>query len=164
MHLTRQAVAVIIRERNSMSAPVKMAPGILVATKVMPRSITDNKEVPRIPARRALRAGHLQSGAFFVPAVEISTTARYTTLIPKATHKNAGVRVITAVIRRKAAIMPRIILATTAIPVHDELHLQLIPVIFFTSPEISKRIKEAFIIIYESFARWVNYEEFYILR
>ena len=45
--------------------------------------------------------------------------------MPKTTHKNAGVTVITAVMRRNAVIIPIIILVTIAINGQLILQLQL---------------------------------------
>ena len=54
--------------------------------------------------------------------------------MPRTTHKNAGVRVITAVMRRKAVIIPIIILA--AIANNGQLILQLQLYISYSPPSI----------------------------
>lgn len=48
-----QEVEVTSREKKKISSPVMMAPMKLVAAKVMPRSITDVKIVPRAPVRKS---------------------------------------------------------------------------------------------------------------
>lgn len=92
-----------------------IAPAILVAAKVMARSITDVRTVPKIPARKSGRMGHRQSRRYGLAGDSAkSDTARKPTAIPKVVHKNAGVTVITAVIVRTVATTPIIMLAIIA--------------------------------------------------
>lgn len=114
-HFTRHTLDVMIKEKNKSKAPVIIAPIILVATNSIAKSITDVRIVPRIPVRKTDREGQRQvRGVLFtlresVPTAK--TVSRYTTDIPSNTHKNAGVRVITAVIRSRIVIIPMIMLA-----------------------------------------------------
>lgn len=116
-HLIRQAVAVSIKDKNAKRPPVIIAPIILVATKSMASSTTDNKIAPKIPVTSADKTAHIQLflalGRWAID-VEIRTIARYTTAIPSTTHKNALPTVITAVMRKKAVIIPIIMLTTIA--------------------------------------------------
>lgn len=116
-HLIRQAVDVSIKDKNAKRPPVIIAPIILVATKSMASSTTDNKIAPKIPVTSADKTAHIQLflalGRWAID-VEIRTIARYTTAIPSTTHKNASPTVITAVMRKKAVIIPIIMLTTIA--------------------------------------------------
>jgi hypothetical protein len=110
-----------------MSAPVIIAPIMLVATNSIAKRITEVRIVPRIPVNRVGTMEHTQR---LIPdiricAAESRVNPRNATAIPKTTQRNIGVRVITAVILRNAAIMPMIILATIARPA--QLHLQSQP-------------------------------------
>ena len=135
MHLTRQAVDVIISEKNNSSKPVIIAPAILVAANVIPRRITAVNIVPRIPRskRGSIMHTHPLTPVDLISGAEISETRRYTTAIPNNTHRNAGVTVITAVIRSTVVITPMITLAITARAVQLFLQPQLQLVIKFTS-------------------------------
>ena len=121
-HFIRQAVEVMNKEKKNKSAPVIIAPITLVAANVTARRTTDNKIAPKIPARIN------ESGALmqlllpqqFWLAATARFTARYTTAIPKTTHKNAGVTVITAVILKSVVTIPIIILAAMANKEHSE--------------------------------------------
>lgn len=109
------------------SAAVIIVPIMLVAAKVIPKRTTDARIVPRIPVSRTGTVRHMQHR---MPVTRkmvdaISSTARYTTAIPKRTHRKAGVTVITAVIARKPVITPIIRLAITARPVQLVLRPQL---------------------------------------
>ena len=57
--------------------------------------------------------------------------------MPRATIKNTGVRVITAVICKKAAMIPMIRLTTTAIPVQSRLQSQFINAINISPPNFN---------------------------
>ncbi len=101
---------------------------MLVATNSMARRTTESNIVPRTPASNAVIILHkFSQHPLRKTADETRVIARYTTAIPKSTHKNAGTSVITAVILRKAVIIPIIRLATTAITV--QLVLQLLHVV-----------------------------------
>lgn len=93
-----------------------MAPMILVAAKVIANKITEIRAVPRIPVKTAVNVPlvYLQDFLPWQQQVVASNTAKYPIAIPNATHKNAGVTVITALICKKAAITPIIALAITA--------------------------------------------------
>lgn len=109
---------------------------MLVATNVIPRRITDVSTVPSIPASRTGRIEHIHSRNPDLPkrAVAISVTARYPMATPKSTHKNAGVTVIVAVIRKNAAITPIIAAAITENVMQLGLQLQLLLFIYFHLP------------------------------
>ena len=92
----RQAVDVKISDRNASNAPVIIAPIMLVAANVMPKSTKETSAAPKIPVSSVDRiAQHLAQG--FLAATR-SVTARYTTAMPRTTHRKAGATVITAVI------------------------------------------------------------------
>ena len=82
--------------KKNNNSPDIIAPAMLVAANVIPRRITAVKTVPRIPASRVYkpRQQTFLSGHAVIDVKR--TTPRYTTAIPKRTHKNAGVTVITA--------------------------------------------------------------------
>ena len=117
----RHAVAVIKRKKKNRSTPTKIAPITLVAAKVIPKSITAVRTVPRRPAKRTCRVLHIQALARLTLAEVTRVTARYTTEIPNKTHKKAGVRVIVAVIVRNAVMTPMIMLAAMPRVVHKNL-------------------------------------------
>ena len=101
---------------------------MLVATNSIARRTTESNIVPRIPASNAVTILHrFSQHPLRKSADETRVTARYATATPKTTHKNAGVRVITAVILKNAVIIPIIRLATIAITV--QLVLQLLHVV-----------------------------------
>lgn len=109
-----------------------MAPITLVAANVIPRRITDVRIVPKMPVRKADNPEQTQLRVVLPLSIDAPRViARYTTAIPKRTHKNAGVNVITAVMLRKAAIIPIITLAIIAIPVQFGLQLQFKLDIYF---------------------------------
>lgn len=133
MHFTRQAVEVIVNEKKVKSAPVIIAPIMLVATNSIAKRITASKIVPSMPVRITDKIGHMQLRLpLFLTVTAIRITARYTTAIPKTTHKNGAVTVITALKRRNAVIIPIIILAIIANPAQFVLQSQLILNIFIT--------------------------------
>jgi hypothetical protein len=70
----------------------------------------------------------MQQGVFAQQHLNVveakSITPRYTTAMPKTVHKNAGVRVIAAVILRKAAMIPTAMLIIRAAVVQVLLHEQ----------------------------------------
>lgn len=136
--MIRQAVEDIASAKKNKSNPVIIAPIILVATNSIANRIIENKIVPRTPTRLKERLEQTQPTSALSPKEEAVTrvTARYTTAMPKTTHKNAGVTVITAVILRKAVIIPIIKLETRAIPAQLLLQPQLqfiIDINIFTS-------------------------------
>lgn len=107
---------------------------MLVATNVTPRRITDVRIEPKIPANTAESvAGHEARASLSEKAEINSVKIRKATATPKTTHKNAGVTVITAVMRNIAAITPIIRLPMKASPVQVTLFLQLKSDIYFTS-------------------------------
>ena len=119
-----------MRDKKARSRPEIIAPVKLVAANVIPNRIIAIRMVPRMPASKTGSIEQVQLRAF-LPLVKRSI-ARYTTAIPKTTHKNAGVIVIAAVIVRNAVIIPIIRLDTIAIPV--QLLLQLQPKFDILSP------------------------------
>ena len=98
-----------------------MAPITLVAGKVTARRITEERMVPRIPMRVALREVQhpLHSEDSLESDVASRIIARYTRATPAATIKNIGVSVMVAVICKNAATIPIIKLAMRAIPVQS---------------------------------------------
>ena len=132
LHFTRQTVEVIISEKNNSSAPVIIAPMMLVATNSIASRMTDVRIVPKIPTSKVESGVHVQaySSGRLRRFGKISAIARYTTAIPNKTHKNAGVVVMTAVKRRNAVIIPIMMLATMESPVQLLLQPQLkLPII-----------------------------------
>lgn len=125
-HFIKQATEVNTSEKNASRAPEKSAPIMLVAAKVTAKRIKDSNTVPRIPIRRTriVLQTHLRSVS--VTAEIMRVIPRKITAIPKTTHKNAGVKVITAVKRRMAVIIPIIILAAVARPVQLNSQVQLL--------------------------------------
>ena len=116
-HFERQATEVNVSEKNVSNAPVIMAPITLVATNSIAKSTTEVKTVPRIPVSKTGKIEQIQPRVppLRTTADMIDVIARYTIAMPKTTHKNAGVTVITAVKRSTAAMIPIMILATTAL-------------------------------------------------
>ena len=131
--MIKQAVSKKIKEANANKAPVIIAPIMLVATKVIPKSITDVTIAPKIAVNKTVKTGQIQLFCAMPEKLADFTKiiARYKTAIPKTTHKNAGVKVITAVVRKTAAIIPIITLAITATT--EQFDLQKQTDIFFTS-------------------------------
>ena len=129
----RQTELVIKSEKKNSKRPTIIAPVMLVAAKVTPRSNREVKIVPKIPAKKVAR--FLQQyfrSEQHTDEFKISMP-KYPTAIPKSTHKNAGVMVMTAVYLSTAAIIPIIILARTAFTVQLISQLQFIVIIYFTS-------------------------------
>lgn len=120
LHTVRHAVKTTVSVKNPSSAPDKIAPSKLVAAKVIPRSTSERKIVPSIPTKRVVRTEHIQDLSSYPSEIDVirRLTPRYTTPIPKITHKKAGVRVIVALNVKNAVIIATIILATTPIPTH----------------------------------------------
>ena len=106
--LTRQATEVTVREKKKSNAPTKIVPKMLVAAKVTPKRITETKIEPSIPVSKAFVLSQAQPlGHKYLSALyAIKVIARKPTAIPKITHRNAGVTVITAVKLKTAAIRP----------------------------------------------------------
>ncbi len=107
----RQAVDETSRKKKNTKMPVKIAPVRLVAAKVTPKSTRENKIVPKAPMRFADKGEQTQGFSPIAPAnaEDSRLTARYTTAMPKSTHKKTGVTVMAAVKRRKVAMTPRTI-------------------------------------------------------
>jgi len=128
MHLTMQVTEVMSKVKNPSNAPAKIAPITLVAANSIAKRINDRRMVPQIPIISVVNAVHTH---LLVPLLlnsvpAIAVIPRYTTAMPKTTHKNAGVSVIIVLKLRNAVIMPMIILATTANTVQLGLQLQLV--------------------------------------
>lgn len=112
-----------MRDKKARSRPVIIAPIMLVAAKVIPKSIIAISMAPSIPASKT---GNIEHAQLRVPLPRVKRSiARYTTATPKTTHKNAGVTVIAAVMVRNAVMIPIIRLATIEITVQLLLQLQL---------------------------------------
>ena len=99
MHFARHAFADIISVKNARRRPVTIAPNRLVAANVTARS---NREVNTVPIKPTRRKGrmehtHLRIPVFLMIAVMIGANTRYPVAMPNNTHKNAGVKVITAI-------------------------------------------------------------------
>lgn len=101
----------------------------LVAAKVTPRRITAVRIVPKTPTSNISKIPQQVLSAENKEDVK-SSMPRTPTAIPKSTHKNAGVTVIIAVKRKRAAITPTIMLAATAMPVQVVWQQQLFEFIF----------------------------------
>lgn len=99
---------------------------MLVATKVIARSTTENKIVLSALANAVPNAVSTQSAFFLDNANESNVTAINPTATPNVIHKNTGGTVITAVILRKAVIIPTIMLITNATPRHSNLLLHIL--------------------------------------
>ncbi len=99
---------------------------MLVAANVIPRRIIDTRIVPKIPKSRVFTEEQKQPSPLeeHVPPEVARSIARYTTAIPRSTHKNAGVIVIVAIKVSIPAITPIMIAATIAMLVHCVLHRQ----------------------------------------
>ena len=122
----RQTNETTINVKNKSSNPEMIAPTMLVAANVIPRSITEVNIVPSIPVRRVgstLHTQHLEPYLRMMVVI-IGVKARYTTAIPNNTHKKAGVTVMVAAKVRNAVITPTIILAIIATKVQSLLHPQ----------------------------------------
>lgn len=132
-HLIRHTVSANIKEKNPIKAPEIIVPIILVVAKVIPKRIKDVNTAPKIAVNKTESTGQIQlfMGRLEILADDNKIIARYTVATPKTTHKNAGVRVITAVVERTAPIAPKMILAITATT--EQLDLQEQKDIFFTS-------------------------------
>lgn len=123
-HLIRHTVSANIKEKKPINAPEIIVPIILVVAKVIPKRIKDVNTAPNIAVNKTESTGHIQlfTEMFENRADVIRIIARYTVATPRTTHKNAGVRVITAVVVRTAPIAPKIILTMTATT--EQLYLQ----------------------------------------
>ena len=124
--MIRHAVETISKVKKARSKPAKIAPITLVAANSMPRRIIETRVVPSIPKSRVLIVEQKQDSHLVgLWGEEVaSRIARYTTAIPKRTHKKAGVIVIVAIKVSIPVITPIMIAATIAILVHCALHLQ----------------------------------------
>ena len=134
IHLTRQAVSVSTRKNESRRSPAKTAPRTLVAGNSIARSTTAKSMVAIIAPRSTEIILLIQQGDLFSQQLTDATVtrrmARYTTAMPKTTHKNAGVIVIAAVILRKAVMIPTAMLTIRAIVVQLFLQVQSLVDIF----------------------------------
>ena len=99
---------------------------MLVATKVIARSTIENKIVLNALASVVPNAVSTHSVFFLDNANENNATAIKPTAIPNVTHKNTGGTVITAVILRKAVIIPITKLITNATPRHSNFLLHIL--------------------------------------
>lgn len=128
-HFTRHAVSAIIRLKKNPIAPAMIAPAVLVAAKLIPRSITDVRIVPRIPVRSAVILEQIQFWMETQRTEEAVTRAiaRYTMAIPNVTQENAAVIVMVAVMVKNAVITPMRMLAITEITVQPSIHFKFIP-------------------------------------
>ena len=109
-------------------SPVIVAPSMLVTGNVIARRITDVSTVPRMPVSNAASEEHIHPSVLRQLSAEtISVIERYTTAIPKSTHRKAGVTVMVPVIVSKAVVMPIMTLAITArrVQVHLQKHAEL---------------------------------------
>ena len=122
--------------KKASRAPVIIAPIMLVATNSIARSINDAITVPIMPVSKRESAEHLQlrTSLLRIVADNISVSARNTIAIPNKTHKNTGVIVITALMRRIAATTPTIKLKTIATPAQSLLQQQSRLDIFYSHP------------------------------
>ena len=128
MHLTRQAVSVSVRKKESRRRPVIIAPRTLVAGNSTARRTIAKNIVAIIAPRSTVRIVFIQQVDLFsqqlTEAMVIRRTPRYTTAMPNTTHKNAGVTVMAAVILRKAAMIPTTMLIISATVVQVPLQVQ----------------------------------------
>ena len=124
------------KEKLNKSKPVIIAPTMLVATKVIARSTIENKIVLNALASVVPNAVSTHSVFFLDNANENNATAIKPTAIPNVTHKNTGGTVITAVILRKAVIIPITKLITNATPRHSNflLHILFTPLTYYENP------------------------------
>jgi hypothetical protein len=137
MHLARQAVSVRVRKNDRSRSPVITAPIMLVAANSIASSIIAKKIVAIMAPRSTESVVLIQQGRQLlqqlIDTVVSSIMARYTTAMPKTTHKNAGVTVMAAVILRNAAIIPTAMLIIRATVVQVFLHEQSLFDIYITS-------------------------------
>ena len=133
-HFAKHATDVTVREKNVKRAPEIIAPITLVATNSIAKRTTDVKIAPRIPVKStgSTAQTHPLLPVPLTTAANIGVNARYTTAIPRTTHKNAGVIVITAVMRSIAVITPTIKLAIIESTEQLFLHSQFKRPIIFT--------------------------------
>ena len=130
-----------VSDKKNNKSPVIIAPTTLVAANWIARRTTEKRAVPRIAKRFSASAEQAQEESVRrAVAADKSVTARYATAMPSATHKNAGVTLITAVIVRNAVIIPIIKLEITAKTPHSILLLQLKADTDFTSTLIYAEI------------------------
>ena len=98
-HLIRQAVEVIISEKEKKRIPTIIAPITLVAANPTAKRITAETIVPRMPRSRPdVETQALLQETPWDKAADINVTARYRTAMPKETIEKIAVRVITPVI------------------------------------------------------------------
>lgn len=122
----RHTLETMSKVKNARSNPAKIAPRMLVAANVMPRRIIDTRIVPKIPKSNVFKEEQKQPSPLeeYEPPEVARSIARYTTAIPRRTHRNAGVMVIVAIKVSIPAITPIIIAATIAMLVHCALQRQ----------------------------------------
>lgn len=130
-HLTIQAAEEIIRAKKRTDAPEIIASITLEAAKSTARRIIDVRIVPKMPVSISGKFAHPQSEApekgDFMRAM-----AKYTTAMPKITHKKAEVNSIAAEYFKNAAIIPIITLDTAAMPLQLQFILHIL-----SPPDIS---------------------------
>lgn len=132
MHLIRQAAEVRISTKKKSNTPVRIAPIILVAAKLIAKRRIARNIVPKMPMSNAVRAEqrHLEA----VPCIKAADTnanAKNATAIPNTTHKNTGATVITAAKVRNAVTTPIKRLTITDAPRHSRRLSQQNNDIFF---------------------------------
>lgn len=122
--MIRHTVSANIKEKNPIRAPEIIVPIMLVTAKVIPKRIKDVNIAPKIAVSKTESTGQIQLFTEMLENLDdnIRIIARYTVATPKTTHKNAGVKVITAVVESSAPIAPKIMLAITAITEQLDLH------------------------------------------
>lgn len=152
----RQAVLVSCSAKKNRTSPVRTAVRTLVATIPMARRMTEKRIVPRIPARSADRVEHWLQQRSALPILGLAriSSPRNPTAMPKVTQRNGAVMVITAVICRKAAMIPMIRLDTTAAMVQLHLKLQLHSDIFSPPTTIyaamQQDVRKSIVLLYQN--------------
>ena len=124
MHVIRQAVVVINKEKNKSNNPVMIAPAILaVAISIISR-ITDVRIAPNIPVKIKGRTLHIHLSPL-PPDKTLNTPSppKKATAIPKSAHKKGVGTVIVPEKVKKPAIIPTTMLTNTAMA--EQLNLQL---------------------------------------
>lgn len=127
MHLTKHAVDVKMSENAASKTPVTIAPITLVATKVMPKRMTEVKSVTKIPKSSKGRAAHTHSLLQVLPPIRAfkKSKTRKPKAIPNVTQRNGTVNVITAVKRSMPATIPIMMDAANAKIEQSTRRLQL---------------------------------------
>lgn len=135
-HLIMQAADDIISANEAISAPVMTAPTTLVATNSIASSKTDVSVVPSIPTNSAVTFEQAQRRVMAAHEFVVKKViTKKPIAIPKTTHKNAGVAVISPIIRKIAAVIPSIRLPKTAKNVQSNLYTQLVVFAIFSTSD-----------------------------